>query len=45
MLDIHFKGKGICGIFTAEVAETKVAQVNTYAREHEYPLLCTIEKV
>ncbi|OZS76070.1 ATP-dependent Clp protease adapter ClpS [Providencia rettgeri] len=45
MLDVHIQGKGVCGVFTAEVAETKAAQVNTFAREHEYPLLCTIEKV
>nr|CBA73211.1 ATP-dependent Clp protease adaptor protein [Arsenophonus nasoniae] len=45
MLDVHFHGKGICGVYTAEVAETKAAQVNIYAREHEYPLLCTIEEV
>lgn len=45
MLDVHFNGKGICGVYTAEVAETKAAQVNIYAREHEYPLLCTIEEV
>lgn len=45
MLDVHFHGKGSCGVYTAEVAETKAAQVNIYAREHEYPLLCTIEEV
>lgn len=44
MLDIHYQGKGICGVFTAEVAETKAMLVNTYAREHEFPLLCTVEK-
>lgn len=45
MLDVHFQGKGICGIYTAEVAETKASQVNAFARENEYPLLCTTEKV
>ncbi len=45
MLDVHYKGKAVCGIYTAEVAETKAAQVNMYAREHEHPLLCTLEKV
>ncbi|WP_126356977.1 ATP-dependent Clp protease adapter ClpS [Cedecea lapagei] len=45
MLTVHYQGKAICGIFTAEVAETKVALVNQYARENEYPLLCTLEKV
>ena len=44
MLSVHYQGKAICGIFTAEVAETKVALVNQYAREHEHPLLCTREK-
>lgn len=44
MLTVHYQGKVICGIFTAEVAETKVALVNQYAREHEHPLLCTLEK-
>jgi len=43
MLQIHYKGKAICGVFSAEVAETKVAQVNQYAREHQHPLLCTME--
>lgn len=43
MLDVHYKGKAICGIFTAEVAETKVAQINRYARNNEHPLLCTLE--
>ncbi|KKD01315.1 ATP-dependent Clp protease adapter ClpS [Photobacterium sp. SP02] len=44
MLAVHYEGKAVCGIFTAEVAETKVAQVMMYAREHEHPLLCTMEK-
>lgn len=44
MLTVHYKGKAICGVFTAEVAETKVAYVNRYARENEHPLLCTLEK-
>ncbi|MDE1477493.1 ATP-dependent Clp protease adapter ClpS [Xenorhabdus bovienii] len=45
MLDIHYQGKAICGIYTAEVAETKAAQVNMYAKQHEHPLLCSLEKV
>ena len=45
MLTVHYEGKAVCGTFTAEVAETKVAQVMMYAREHEHPLLCTMEKV
>lgn len=44
MLTVHYQGKAICGVFTAEVAETKVAHVNKYARENEHPLLCTLEK-
>ena len=44
MLEVHTSGKGICGIFTHDIAETKVAQVNSYAREHQHPLLCTMEK-
>jgi len=44
MLSVHHQGKGVCGIFTAEIAETKVGQVNRYAREHQHPLLCTMEQ-
>ncbi len=44
MLTVHYKGKAICGVYTAEVAETKVAHVNRYAKENEHPLLCTLEK-
>ncbi len=43
MLEVHTQGKGVCGIFTHEIAETKVSQVNAYARDHEHPLLCTLE--
>lgn len=43
MLNVHSKGKGLCGVFTRDVAETKVAQVNDYSRQHEHPLLCTME--
>jgi len=44
MLHVHTKGKGMCGLFTREVAETKVTQVNEYARSHQHPLLCVMEK-
>jgi ATP-dependent Clp protease adaptor protein ClpS len=44
MLHVHHKGVGICGVFTYEVAETKVAQVMDYARQHQHPLQCTMEK-
>ncbi|MFM2482667.1 ATP-dependent Clp protease adapter ClpS [Celerinatantimonas sp. YJH-8] len=44
MLTVHYNGKGVCGVFTAEVAETKMVQVNQYAKENEQPLLCTMEK-
>lgn len=44
MLEVHTRGKGICGIFTHEIAETKVSQVNSYSRENQHPLLCTMEK-
>lgn len=43
MLEIHTRGKGVCGVFTHDVAETKAAQVNTYARENNHPLLTTLE--
>ena len=44
MLSVHQRGVGICGIFTYEVAETKVNQVIDFAREHNHPLQCTMEK-
>ena len=43
MLTVHTQGKGVCGIYTRDIAETKAAQVNQYARENEHPLLCEIE--
>jgi ATP-dependent Clp protease adaptor protein ClpS len=43
MLAVHTQGKGICGLYTREIAETRVAQVNDYARGHQHPLLCTME--
>ena len=44
MLHVHTKGKGMCGLFTREVAETKVTQVNEYSRSNQHPLLCVMEK-
>lgn len=44
MLKIHYQGKAVCGVYSAEIAETKVVQVNQYAREHQHPLLCTMEQ-
>ena len=44
MLQVHQRGVGVCGIFTYEVAETKVSQVIDFAREHNHPLQCTMEK-
>ncbi|SEH09067.1 ATP-dependent Clp protease adapter ClpS [Candidatus Venteria ishoeyi] len=43
MLNVHTKGKGICGTFTRDIAETKVTQVSEYASQHEHPLRCTLE--
>jgi len=44
MLHVHTRGKGICGVFTKEIAETKMSQVNEYAKQNEHPLLCSIEE-
>ncbi|MEM7611359.1 MAG: ATP-dependent Clp protease adapter ClpS [Pseudomonadota bacterium] len=44
MLEVHTKGKGVCGVFTFDVAETKVAQVSQAAEHHQHPLLCTMEQ-
>lgn len=44
MLQVHTQGKAVCGVFTAEIAETKVAQVNEYARKHDHPLMCSTER-
>lgn len=44
MLEVHTKGKGICGVFSFEIAETKVAQVMNLAKQHQHPLLCTMEE-
>jgi ATP-dependent Clp protease adaptor protein ClpS len=44
MLHVHTRGMGICGVFTHDIAETKVAQVNDYSRSNQHPLLCTMEE-
>ena len=44
MLHVHQKGAGVCGVFSFEIAETKVVQVMDCARENQHPLQCTIEK-
>tara|TARA_B110000858_G_C17810161_1_gene480757 strand:- start:25279 stop:25674 length:396 start_codon:yes stop_codon:yes gene_type:complete len=43
MLKVHTEGKGVCGVFGKDVAESKAAQVNEYAHECEQPLLCSVE--
>jgi ATP-dependent Clp protease adaptor protein ClpS len=45
MLQVHNSGKGICGIYTYDIAETKVSQVNHFSMQHEYPLLCEAEPI
>ncbi|MDP5031737.1 MAG: ATP-dependent Clp protease adapter ClpS [Paraglaciecola sp.] len=44
MLTVHYRGRAVCGIYTAEIAETKVMQVTRYARQHQHPLMCTMEQ-
>lgn len=44
MLEVHTKGKGICGVYTYEIAETKVARVTSIAQQQQHPLLCTMEE-
>ncbi len=44
MLNVHTRGRGVAGIYTFEIAETKVIMVNDHAREHEHPLQCTLEE-
>ncbi|HSX61005.1 MAG TPA: ATP-dependent Clp protease adapter ClpS [Tahibacter sp.] len=44
MLNVHLRGRGVCGLYTREVAETKVTQVNEFSRSNHHPLLCTMEK-
>ncbi len=44
MLHVHTRGHGVCGVFSRDVAETKVDQVNAYSQQHNHPLLCTMEE-
>lgn len=44
MLHVHTRGKGVCGVFSREIAETKVAQVNEFSQRHQHPLMCTMEE-
>ncbi len=44
MLEVHTRGRGVCGAYTYEIAETKVAQVNGFSRQNQHPLLCTMEE-
>ena len=44
MLHVHQRGVGVCGVFSYEVAETKVSQVMDFARQNQHPLQCTLEK-
>lgn len=43
MLNVHTRGSGVCGVFTAEIAETKVRQVLSFSRDNKHPLQCTME--
>lgn len=44
MLAVHTQGKGVCGVYTRDIAETKAAMVNQYSRDNEHPLVCEVEK-
>ena len=44
MLNVHTQGKGVCGIYTRDVADTKVNQVNAFSRAHQHPLMCAMEE-
>lgn len=44
MLEVHNKGLGVAGVYTFEIAESKINKVTALARAHEFPLLCTMEK-
>lgn len=44
MLHVHTRGMGVCGVFTRDIAETKVEQVNTFSRDNQHPLKCVMEE-
>jgi ATP-dependent Clp protease adaptor protein ClpS len=44
MLHVHTRGVGVCGVYAKDIAETKVHEVNDYARDNQHPLLCTMEE-
>ena len=44
MLHVHTRGKGVCGVYSYEIAETKVAQVTSIAQQQQHPLMCTMEE-
>lgn len=43
MLDVHKKGAGVCGVYTYDIASTRISQVHQMAKKHEYPLRCSME--
>ncbi len=45
MLTVHTEGEAVCGVYSRDVAETKMTQVNDFAREHQHPLMCQIRSV
>ena len=44
MMHVHTRGKGVCGVFSRDIAETKVMQVNSFSKESQHPLMCTMEE-
>jgi ATP-dependent Clp protease adaptor protein ClpS len=44
MLHVHTRGIGVCGVYSRDIAETKVRQVNDFSREHQHPLLCDMDE-
>lgn len=45
MLEVHMKGKGVCGVYPFDIAETKVAMVQEFVKQNEHPLMCDLQKV